>query len=64
MCDICDVIGIKPINSGGASSAAKRFKKSRPPNVNFNFGNNVRHINRSLAKEELLKRYDFKCPDK
>ena len=64
MCDICDVIGIKPINSGGASSAAKRLKKSRPTNVNFNFGNNVSHIDRSLAKEELLKRYDFKCPDK
>ena len=56
MCDICDIIGKKSINSS-APSPSKRLKKSRPQNVNFNFGNNVRHIDRSLAKDELLKRY-------
>ena len=55
MCKICDKIGIKFINSG-TSIAKIRTKKARPTNVQFNFGNNVVEIDRSVAKEKLLER--------
>jgi len=56
MCKICDVLGNTSINSG-APYAAICPKKARNQKVNYNFGNNATFIDRSLAKEELLKRY-------
>ena len=55
MCKICDKIGIKFLNSG-ASIAKIRPKKGRPTKVQFNFGNNVVEIDRSVAKDKLLER--------
>ena len=56
MCDICSIIGVTPMNNG-SPSVAKQPKKSRPPNVNVNFGgNNIALMDRLFAKEEILKR--------
>ena len=56
MCKICHILGKTSINSG-AQYAAICPKKARDQKVNYNFGNNVTFIDRSMAKEELLKRY-------
>ena len=56
MCKICHILGNTSINSG-AQYAARGPKKARDQKVNYNFGNNVTFIDRSMAKEELLKRY-------
>ena len=56
MCKICGIIGITSINSG-VPYAALCPKKARPQKVNYNFGNNVAYIDRSLAKGELLEQY-------